>query len=407
VAAPSARFAELRAWLAAALLAVAAAKFGRLHPYPGVRALAPTVATALLISAGARTSLARLLSLRPLVGLGLISYPLYLWHWPLLSFLRITDGPHASERARLAMVALSLPLAWLTWRVIERFVQTRRLAPSRMVGYGVAAVALVALAGTLTQRGLADRRAPKEMAQLAGYAHYPEAGGFGHCFLEPEEGPDAFDADCSAPADLMIWGDSFAAHLWVGLKERVPRIARMTASSCLPVIGWSPENRPHCAAVNDRVLERISAVKPKTVLMQGLWRFGYQSPGFFEKLDRTIALMKQAGVEHIVVLGQLPLRDEKLPTILQRRYLLAGKPVPERSMIGIDPEFFAVDPAFARHLAGSPARFVPAMDALCNADGCRVTVGSDLATDLIAFDEGHLTTAGSRFVTTTLLAPLL
>jgi peptidoglycan/LPS O-acetylase OafA/YrhL len=399
------RFAELRGWLALGGLAIASFAFDRAHAYPGARALAPTVAAALLISAGPATRLARLLSLRALVALGLFSYPLYLWHWPLLALLRISHGPHPSPGARLTVVAISLPLAWLTYRTVERFAQTRRWSPSRLVGFGLASAATLTLAGALTHRGLLDRPAPKEMALLAAYA--PDGNdGFGHCFLGPEEGPDAFDADCSAPADLLIWGDSFAAQLYTGLKPRFSRIARMTASSCLPVVGWDPANRPHCRAINDRVLERIRATRPKTVLLEGLWYFGYQTPSFFDDLDRTIALIDQAG-SRIVILGQLPLREEKLPTLLQRRFVLSGQPVPERTMLGINREFFAVDPAFSHHLAGSRVRFVPAMDALCNADGCLVTVGDNLATDLIAFDEGHLTAAGSRFVVTQLLAPIL
>jgi len=89
--------------------------------FPGWRALLPVCAALLLIAAGPQNPVSRAVLARPwLVGIGLVSYPLYLWHWPLLAFARITEGEQPGVLLRLSLLLLSLLLAFLTWRWIEQ-----------------------------------------------------------------------------------------------------------------------------------------------------------------------------------------------------------------------------------------------------------------------------------------------
>ena len=89
--------------------------------FPGVWALLPTLATAILIAVGPQALINRaLLSNRALVWFGLISFPLYLWHWPLLSFARIIEGEVLSVTARFTIVTVSILLAWITYVAIEK-----------------------------------------------------------------------------------------------------------------------------------------------------------------------------------------------------------------------------------------------------------------------------------------------
>lgn len=105
------------------LLLIVAADFG-LHKgklYPGGWALFPVLGACMLILAGSGAWVNRkILANRWVVFVGLISYPLYLWHWPLLSFARLMEGETPSRNIRMAVVALSFVLAWLTYRLIER-----------------------------------------------------------------------------------------------------------------------------------------------------------------------------------------------------------------------------------------------------------------------------------------------
>jgi peptidoglycan/LPS O-acetylase OafA/YrhL len=87
--------------------------------YPGKWATLPVVGTVLLLSARRAWINRVVLSSRLAVWFGAISYPLYLWHWPLLSFARIVEGGVPSRNIRVACVALAIGLAWLTYRFVE------------------------------------------------------------------------------------------------------------------------------------------------------------------------------------------------------------------------------------------------------------------------------------------------
>ena len=88
--------------------------------FPGFLVLLPTVGTALLIQAGPSAWINHyILNIRPLVFVGLISYPLYLWHLPILTFVRIVTGGVPSREVRFFCVAVAIVLAWLTFRFVE------------------------------------------------------------------------------------------------------------------------------------------------------------------------------------------------------------------------------------------------------------------------------------------------
>ena len=110
-------------WLGLLLIGIAITIISKEDRFPGGWAVLPTVGAVLVILGGgvADTWLnRRLLSSAPLVWVGLISYPLYLWHWPLLSFARIMGGETPSATTRMELICASVVLAWLTYRLLER-----------------------------------------------------------------------------------------------------------------------------------------------------------------------------------------------------------------------------------------------------------------------------------------------
>jgi peptidoglycan/LPS O-acetylase OafA/YrhL len=111
---------SLFSWFGLCLILVAVIALRSTDHFPGTWALLPSIGAACLIYAGPGSWLNRhVLSSRPLVWLGLISYPLYLWHWPLLSFAQIITSETPTVGVRFWLVVSSVVLAWLTYRLVE------------------------------------------------------------------------------------------------------------------------------------------------------------------------------------------------------------------------------------------------------------------------------------------------
>lgn len=153
--------ANVLAWAGTLLivLALVEVRLSTISPFPGWWALFPTVGAVCLIAAGEQSWLNRhILANKYAVNVGLISYPLYLWHWPLLSFARLVgDGKEPSVTMRLVVVVLSVVLAWTTYDLVEKRLRFRS---SWIVTAGLLfTLIMVGVAGYLVYRhaGYANR----------------------------------------------------------------------------------------------------------------------------------------------------------------------------------------------------------------------------------------------------------
>ena len=144
---------EALSWIGMLLLILGMAFIHTGDPYPGWRALLPVAGTLLLMEGGRTAWINRkILSNPAVVWIGLISYPLYLFHWPLLSFARITLGEAPDSRVTLGALGLSLMLAVAVYYLIEQRV---RFSSSRwMVPVLVGLFAALGLAGLLCRQGI-------------------------------------------------------------------------------------------------------------------------------------------------------------------------------------------------------------------------------------------------------------
>ena len=117
--------------------------------YPGIAAVLPVAGAMCIILAGPRALFNRILLMnRAAIWFGLISYPLYLWHWPILSFMSIIDGDLPHRDARLIGIGSSVLLAWITYQFVERHVRykySRKAVPVLLLG----CVVLIACGGGL------------------------------------------------------------------------------------------------------------------------------------------------------------------------------------------------------------------------------------------------------------------
>jgi peptidoglycan/LPS O-acetylase OafA/YrhL len=298
------RFPETAAVLGLASVGLAVFWIKPGQPYPGWRSLLPCVGTWLLIAAGPHARVnRRLLALRALVFVGLISYPLYLWHWPLLYFARISVVGSPGHVLRLAAVAAAALLAWLTYRVVETPVRaSRRRATIPVLGglaAGICVLGLVAWSG----RGLVPRLASRsrEYADFVPWSgetfHSPECA---KAFSFPTFYCSAFPVG-ARPSTVLV-GDSHAHHLSLGLGQAVERrgasMVTLGENGCAPFIGSAKADEA-CRAVIAPALE-FAAADPavNTVFLAAAWEYRLHALGegpFRERLDATLAALTRAG----------------------------------------------------------------------------------------------------------------
>jgi peptidoglycan/LPS O-acetylase OafA/YrhL len=379
-------------------------------PFPGWWGLLPTIGTFLIISAGPSNWVnRRVLNSRILVAIGLISYPLYLWHWPILYAARRLVLFRLDETkatlAILASIALSVLLSWLTYRIVEvpiRFGSLKNRATRPLV----LAMALLLAAGVVTydSHGFGFRY-PREVMGILDYdfesatkASYRE----GACFLRPEQGPSQF-AGCTSPASpqisksVLLWGDSHAAHLYPGFVHALgpqTQLTQLTASGCPPILGIKLKGRRHCRGINDFVLDYVSKAHPDYVILAGRW-----SLSDWTLIGGTVAQLKKLQISHIYLVGPVPAWGSGLPSALFKyaRNHRDEPALPDRMTFRLGADEANIDKAMADFARSAGIAYLSPYKILCNVDGCLTRVGNT-PDAIVAWDSTHLTNAGSRYV---------
>ena len=392
-----------RALAGVALIVAAAAVLDSGRTFPGWWALLPVAGTALLLSAPAAWVNRVVLASPAMVWIGLISYPLYLWHWPLLVFgATVKFGPLTLVERELILLASAL-LAWATYRFVETPFRFGRPSRRKMFSLG-AGMAMVAVAGAAVVWGRGyDFRLPPEIRAMASVQTESSKWRFRECLLDLSRETDF--AESCVERDrrplVLVWGDSTAGALLPGLRqaqqERGFGIAQLTSSSCIPALNADIPGVPNCRAMNDKVLAMVRQIKPDVVLLHGTWE------KHLDNLAQTVTALKQETNARIVVLGGVPMWQRGLPSEVLRYFMLHRTLIPQRSSSGVPTAFDAVMRARLEPLG---AEFISASDVFCNAQGCLACIG-DAAGDLTASDQVHLTEKGSAFLVQSIIDRLI
>jgi peptidoglycan/LPS O-acetylase OafA/YrhL len=250
--------------------------------FPGKWALLPVLGAVLIIASGSGAFLNRwVLSNKIAVWFGLISFPLYLWHWPILSFLRIMESGVPSRRARIAAVLLSIALAWITYRFIERPI---RLGVQSKMKVCVLAVLMfvcgLAGYGVYKADGLGSRASlDKHYGSIelaAAYPHmpyrneacdnlYPELKGYFFCLVSKDYAPE-----------ILIMGDSHSNQYYKSLARKLPdkSVMNLGAQSCIPFSSVTHMSASGCE--NNLIVALKFAAETssiKTVYLAGYWSY--------------------------------------------------------------------------------------------------------------------------------------
>jgi peptidoglycan/LPS O-acetylase OafA/YrhL len=353
-------------------------------PFPGLAAAIPVVGTLFLIRSEGSFLNRVVLSNRAATGIGVISYPLYLWHWPLLVFAEVIKFKRLTDLERGLVIAFTFLLAWLTYKFVERPIRFGRVRFTRPLVAGMAALAVAALVPALGYGPTLPDRVSRMITPLD-----PREGlRVGECMLldgaNVEFSPNCVDQKHPLVA---IWGDSTAAGLVPGLRNlqasREFGIAQFTVSSCPPLLIRSGSMTEYCLEQNRKIVDLIRGNSPDIVLLHAIWE------AKAENLRPTIEALRGLNIRRIVILGPVPVWTGGLPAAVASYYRRSGEVMPERIWQYVDKA--SGDSSMRNISASLGVDYVSARDAFCNNRGCVTRIGESL----VARDSIHLTPAGS------------
>jgi hypothetical protein len=293
---PARAFPRLAGWLGLALVAFACAV--PMPRFPGAGALPAVVGAVLVVACAHGGGTNALLSSRAFVGLGLVSYSLYLWHWPLLAIDRLLRIGPAPLGARVVLVALALLLAIASYFWVEKPLRRARASSRRTVAIGTATMALLACAA-LAWRGASPPLPPAVVASC-------------HPFVAGQPVRIQRAACLGRGPKVVIWGDSYA-RAWSPLAEVVAERLQMPAAvlardACPPLSGVhlrsrTPVEDETCASRNRSAVAYISTYGADTVIMAARW------PSFMpygkDALAQSVAEIAPH-VRRIIIIGPTP-----------------------------------------------------------------------------------------------------
>jgi len=270
------------------MIGIATVVYDASTPFPSAWTLLPTVGAALFIAGASGANLpGRLLSSRLLVGIGLVSYSAYLWHFPLFAFARIRSRDEPSVAVFLGLTVVTFALAWLTWRFVEGPCRDKRLLPRpRALALGGVVSVLLVGVGLLGQvgDGFPERLSDRELAIYTQLQLAMDEKRFddGRCRFSTEDVTDDFMArfdQCAqrhGPA-VFVTGDSHGTDLFnaLAMNASVPFVVGVTQGFCR-LHEFSPEC--HFDEVRDFVESRPGQVSALLYTQKGSYLLsGYYS----------------------------------------------------------------------------------------------------------------------------------
>ena len=374
-------------------------------PFPGYTALAPCLGAALIIFAGGcgPTLVGSFLSLRLMQAVGLISYSVYLVHWPIAVFVRYQTLREPDTLTILAIVIASLMLGAFSWRFVEQPFRRRTgpALPIRMIVAGGAALIAVGCLGAVS---LSTGPLQTVSPQIAALQSSEISWRNGSCFFEDGgAGHVGWQADQCAltPASndpVLLWGDSFAAHYAPGIvinAATIPnRVYLYATAGCPPVLSYFSYARPKCQEFNQHALRHIEELGIRRVILAARW-IDLQARGL-DGIRTTLDALNRMGVA-VTVVGQSPMFITDI-AVIGARLDSANTKGPGR-----DAWDSVVDPRLNTRLRGltTGAHFIDPTLHLCPGGTCEFRENGAY----FYFDYGHFSSLGSSVAVRRYLFP--
>lgn len=301
-------------WLAAGLIALALALPKITDHFPGLAGLLPTVGAALIILLNANNRLTQLLSNKTLVWVGALSYSLYLWHWPVLAFMRYYTGAEILNwQYSLAFAALTLALATASYYWIETPLRLKR-SKKQMIGYASLAALIVLTA--VSMKKINAHYTPEPLP--VEYTRYADPKTICHGQIVG----NCLKGDLTSNKEVLVLGDSHAAmlnHFFDYLGKELGFKARIiTASSCVTIPGFNYqriEEWAHKPCLSQIAEAKKSLDKADTIFLAASWNWHMQSQEFNQALTNFLSNEEYQAQKYIIsqepLLNRHPMRNQR------------------------------------------------------------------------------------------------
>ncbi len=388
-------------------------------PFPGTAALLPCIGAAVFIYfTGQRASLgSRLMSARPLVLLGLISYSLYLWHWPLFAFATYWSLEPLVLEIRIGLVLIALLLAWLSWRYVETPFRRRKFGVQRrgMFTYGIGGqVACLTIAAAAVMNVNLRSWLPPELRAIDS-AKAESSGALAERTTQADLQAGRLKrlgAIEPAPVSLLVWGDSLARVILPPIVTRASAnetaIISVWYSGTPPVLDYVPPSEfslyRDAPDFSRAVIELVERRGVSDVLLAGWWsvylhsaKTSEEKEAFVSNLLDTIIALRDAGAR-VWILQEFPKHHQDPLKALRLSEVLG----PDNPSVAWQATRQSHDTATAvmRENAGrialEGAKIVDASQLLFDNDSGVFRVQYDGVP--LYYDQIHLTKAGAEFI---------
>jgi peptidoglycan/LPS O-acetylase OafA/YrhL len=403
------RWSEVEVTVGSALVLGPAFLYNAKTPFPGLHALPPCVGAAMIIHGGSwgTTLVGRLLGSRPMVAVGLLSYSIYLWHWPLLALARNLLGIRLPWPVAAGLVGFSVALAAASWRCVEEPIRRGASFDSRWFSaklFMATSASVLGLAGgILAGHGVPGRFTPRTLGFFAGRTDTPFRRSVTIDAAERGDLP-AF-GDAKGRMSVIVWGDSHAMMIVPGVDAACRKfgIGGVQATYwhtpalldfvCVSSMGHS-EKAPR---FNRAVLKEILDRHPSVVIVGGVWREYAEHPDFEQALSQTVDAVTSAGIPLCFVLDPAVFPVPVAEALARRSFFGQGT-----TDLVVTPEDYQAKNRQAneiiRRVAAERAIVLDPAEVLTDANGNWV---AQIDGEALYHDSSHLSGAGGR-----LLAPL-
>lgn len=397
-----------------ALILAAIVNFDTSTPFPGWPALLPVVGALFILATPANTWMLRtVLASRVLVWFGLISYALYLWHWPLLSFLNILEAGLPPVAIRWVALASSILLAWLTYRYVELPVRRRK---ERRFNFRLAAAAAVAgVAGLVVYAtgGVAQRFD----GDITALHHGPRLDKQCHARFGAKAPINYCRTTGERPPSILFVGDSRAHAIYeVAAPLLAPKhtVMLLGRGGCPPVLnvrvrGYDP-NEQECEQIWQTFVDYAHLTKPKVIVVVGNGSFLISDPKIRLSRAGGLAESKEAIFEfglrsllseltrfsRVIYLGEIPAYSTSPACFLRAIKLPSTECYPERAREQVELAMAPYNRVLDRvQLSFPQVQLVDAVEVLCAGNVCSQRPPGQ---PILYSDAVHLSLAGARLL---------